>query len=765
MNIFILTFLSTLLAAAPEAPTGLLTDLLADTEFVFAEGFVTDLTLETLNPDLNQWAEIRTVNPSFSWEVRDGRTDVTQTAYQIQLAKTRDFGAESLVFDSGKVESEQSVSVFLPENAPKLHEGGVYYWRVRTWNNGSESPWSEVKGFRIGKDLKPGEVSRYPIHKEVETPVLSEKRGETVTFFDFGRAAFGQIRLTVDAPADGTILVRLGERVKDGAVDRKPAGTTRFWEYTVPVQKGVKEYAIQTRRDVRNSSGAAFLMPAYIGEVMPFRYAEVEPKDGLQVKLEKVERLSAFYHFDEARSRFHCSDERLNQVWDLCKYSIKATSFLGVYVDGDRERIPYEGDALLNQLSHYSTDREYTMARFSWEYLISHPTWPTEWNLQCDQMAWYDFLYTGDSRGIEKLYDELKHKSLVALAEPNGLISTRKGKVTPEFLRSIHFSGGGFRDIVDWPHKGLAGNENAASGETDGFVFQDFNAVVNAYHFFALNSMLRFAEILGKTEDAAFFKAQIAKVYAAYQTVFFDPARGVYRDGESTDHASLHGNFFPLAFGLVPDEHRKSVTEFVKSRGMRCSVYGAQFLLDAVYNGFDGAYGLERMTADDLRGWLNMIRVGSTISLEAWDDRYKPNQDWNHAWGAAPANIIPRKLVGVEPLEPGCAKLRVQPQPAGLEEFEAEVPTIRGSVSVAWTQNQKTVNQNQKADGAQVVLTVEIPANVHADVYVPLPAQIPADGALLQINGEPTDAPLEKGFFVLKNCGSGRRTFTIQRNE
>ena len=53
----------------------------------------------------------------------------------------------------------------------------------------------------------------------------------------------------------------------------------------------------------------------------------------------------------------------LNQVWDLCKYSIKATTFNGLYVDGDRERIPYEADAYLNQLSHYTTDREYAIGK------------------------------------------------------------------------------------------------------------------------------------------------------------------------------------------------------------------------------------------------------------------------------------------------------------------------------------------------------------------------------------------------------------------
>jgi len=58
----------------------------------------------------------------------------------------------------------------------------------------------------------------------------------------------------------------------------------------------------------------------------------------------------------------------------MCKYTMKATSFTGIYIDGDRERIPYEADAYINQLGHYYTDREYSMGRVSSEYFIKHPT-------------------------------------------------------------------------------------------------------------------------------------------------------------------------------------------------------------------------------------------------------------------------------------------------------------------------------------------------------------------------------------------------------
>ncbi len=749
-------------AYADEGPSGLMVDLLEHTDVVWRDGLPTQLKVDQLTGVIErvQYAEIRSSKPTFSWIVPSSGPNTTQTAWQIQLASSRqpfenNADSSSIIWDSGKIIDSNSTSVAYGAAQP-LDKSTVYFWRVRIWDqNDQVSNWSEIKAFKTAEDCQEFGVSKYPLIKQIDNPISVSALDQNTTFIDFGRAAFGQLRVEIDAPKVQDALVRLGERVRDGRVDRTPAGTTRYWEYRLELLPGRHVYSIKTRVDQRNSSGAAFRMPDYVGEVMPFRYAEVEflepseqKQDSVFDKTNKVRALSfqrenVTYPFDETSSFFHSDNEELNKVWEMCRYSIEATTFAGVYLDGDRERIPYEGDALLNQLSHYSVDREYSLARFSQEYMIFHPTWPTEWNLQIVQMAWYDYLYTGDPRYIERYYDELKSKSLVVLAEDNGLISTRKGKLTKAVLDSIHFSGNNFSDIVDWPHKGLAGNENAESGETDGFVFNDFNAVVNSYHFFALNSMKRFAEVLDKKEDVVFFTNQIEKVQKSFQEVFFDKERGVYRDGDQTDHASLHANMFPLAFGLVPKENIDSVTKFVESRGMRCSVYGAQFLLDATYEGENGAYGLERMTATDLRGWLNMIRVGSTISLEAWDDRYKPNQDWNHAWGAAPANIIPRKLVGVEPIEPGCAKIRIKPQLANLNDVEAIVPTIRGTVEIKISQTDK------------YLLEVRIPGNVHADVYIPALS----NDDLVVIGERPAkdvfEVMKEGAFWKIVNVGSG----------
>ena len=42
---------------------------------------------------------------------------------------------------------------------------------------------------------------------------------------------------------------------------------------------------------------------------------------------------------------------------------MKATSFCGLFVDGDRERLPYEADAWINQLGWYATNTDVTVPR------------------------------------------------------------------------------------------------------------------------------------------------------------------------------------------------------------------------------------------------------------------------------------------------------------------------------------------------------------------------------------------------------------------
>ena len=364
-----------------------------------------------------------------------------------------------------------------------------------------------------------------------QAPVSISSVAPGVALVDFGRVAFGNLRLLQPAGAAGEVTVHFGEALADGRVNRTPPGSVRY-SMTRVTLGGATSVVAAPPPDARNTrQPAAVLTPPDWGVVTPFRWVEIEGWPG-ELRPEHLRRQAAFAAtWDDGAATFASSDELLDRIWELCRYSIKATTFAGVYVDGDRERIPYEADAYLNQLSHYATDRDVQMARDTFDHLMAHPTWPTEWAFHMIFIAHADWMHTGDTEWLAARYEALKPKLLRDRARADGLLASSEAQRTKE-------------DIVDWP-----------AGERDGYVFTPVNTVVNAFHLRALALMADLAAALGREAEAAEYRSRERSSRSAFQRALFDPARGLYRDGEGTDHVSAHANLFPLAFGLVPAAH------------------------------------------------------------------------------------------------------------------------------------------------------------------------------------------------------------------
>ncbi len=526
-----------------------------------------------------------------------------------------------------------------------------------------------------------------PTHLVAQAPVSITNVAPGVVLVDFGRVAFGNLKFAPPASATNEIKVHFGEAFANGRIDRKPPGSVRY--ATTNAALTGKPLVVAPAPDARNTEVVsdkhppAILTPAEWGVVLPFRWVEIEGWPG-EFKPDHITRQAAFATtWDDDAAAFRCSDERLNRIWELCPYSIKATTFAGVYVDGDRERIPYEADAYLNQLSHYYTDRDTQMARDTFDHLMKHGTWPSEWSPHMVFMAYADWMRTGDTNWLAARYDALKAKLLLDRVGADGLV--RSGEQ--------HIKKG---DIVDW-----------SVSERDGYVFTEQNTVVNAFHLRALKLMAEMGQAIGQEKASSDFTAREAKVRAAFQEKFFDAQRGLYRDGVNTEHASLHANLFPLAFGLVPETGLAHIAEWLAKRGMRCSVYAAQYLLEGLFENGQGAAAIDLMTAPRDRSWRHMVESGTTITWEAWDQKYKPNQDWNHAWGAAPANLLPRYVLGVQALAPGWGRACVQPHPGTLKFAEGKIPTPLDPVLVDWK------------NGQSFTLSLTLPKDMTARVELP----------------------------------------------
>lgn len=545
------------------------------------------------------------------------------------------------------------------------------------------------------------------IEKSVSKPVELRRLENGNWFADFGKDAFGQIELQLPTvKQEGEIVVHLGECLSGDEINRAPGGYRRYRRIPIQTQIDKKIYHPEIIEE-RGRPSESIHMPMEIGDVLPFRYCEIEGYNE-KIELDDIRRITVNYKFDDESSYFHSDNDTLNQIFDFCKYSIKATTYSGYYVDGDRERVPYEADALINQLGHYANDTEFTMARRTFQWLLRNPTWPTEWIMQTVLIAWNDYLYSGDKNLLENYVELLKERTLLSFVHPETrLVSTTAIEQTEDLLRKINRSTA-IKDIVDWP-QGRDSIKAPMGGEDDGFIYTDFNAVVNAYHYEACKRLSQIYEALGRTKEAEYMSDYCDNFKAIFNEYFLDKESGLYKDGISTNHHSLHSNMFALCFKLVPDEFIEGIRKFVESKGMVCSVYGSQFLLDALYDVGSDETGLKLLTSNSKRSWLNMLAEGSTMTMEAWGNDYKPSQDWNHAWGAAPANIIPFRLVGIRPIEPGFAKAEIKPQLSSLRDVTCRVPTVKGGIYV-------DIHHSEKS----FTMEVRLPEEMRCDVYLPL---------------------------------------------
>ena len=541
---------------------------------------------------------------------------------------------------------------------------------------------------------------------------ISEVSTDTY-LLDFGKAYFGTVEVRSTTTQNDSLVIHLGEKLDaQNRIDRNPGGSIRYQRIVLRNLQANTITNIELIPNKRNTSGAAILLPDSIGVIMPFRYCEIE---NLKIPIENIEVFQKATHnnFNEEASSFSSSNAILDSIWKLCKHTIKATSFTGYYVDGDRERIPYEADAYINQLSHYSVDSLYAMGRRTNAYFIKNPTWPTEWLLHTVPMFYADYMYTGDLEPLKEHYENLKLKTLMDLEREDGLISSSSPQMNEELISKLGFKKPDtkIKDIIDWPpaQKDTGWELATAEGERDGYEIVPVNTVVNSFYYYNLVLMTEIAEFLEKDDDVIFFQNKAATIKSVINTKLLDTKKGYYLDGENSTHSSLHANMMPLAFGLVPKEHIKTVTDFIKTRGMACSVYGSQYLLEGLYKSGEAQYALDLITETESdRSWWNMIEIGATMTLEAWDVKYKPNSDWNHAWGTAPLNITTRYMWGIKPKTAGFKVAEIKPQLADLTFSNIKVPTKNGIITASFKKDKNTDHY-----------TIEIPKEMTAEFTVP----------------------------------------------
>jgi alpha-L-rhamnosidase len=618
------------------------------------------------------------------------------------------------VFATGEGWRARRAGRWLP---PSGFTGGGYYAAPQEYLDAREEPvgwtrpgfddrgWAPAAPAALDRPLEPAGTEN--LEYSYLRPVAVERLEPGRWLFDLGREVVGGIRLSVTGAAGQTVELRLGE-------ERTPTGA----RYELR--------AGQTYREVWTLRSGHQTLEHW--GYRAFRWVELIADPALDLSA-AVEAAVLKVPWRAEDAAFDSSDPDLNRVWEMCRYSIEATR-LDLYQDTPtRERGPYEGDAIINQLSEYATQRSYALARYSTSYLVRRPTWPAEYRLQTVLTAWADYLATGDPSHLAADYDLFVARQLDEALNADGLVEKDPGSASQSNA-----------DLVDWP-----------ASNRDGYVFTRVNTVINAWQYAAFEALSRIAGVLGRDADRQRYAGLAARLRAALNTRLLDRTAGAYVDGVGTDHRAQHATAFPLALGVAEQRDTRALGETLAAGGMRVSVYGAQFLLEALYRAGLGDAGHALLTSRELTSWQHMMDdLGATIVMESWDPSIKPNTTFSHAWGSAPANIVPRFVAGVRPLAPGAAEVLVAPQPGPLTWLRATVPTIRGGVAV----------DLDRRDGFRLAVT--LPPNVRGRIEADLAQLGIADARSLHVRsaGRPPRRSIVDGRLVLAGVEPGRTLVT-----
>ena len=92
-----------------------------------------------------------------------------------------------------------------------------------------------------------------PVHLVDQAPVQITNMGEGVVLVDFGRVAFGNVRLSPPADAMNSVTVHFGEDLEDGRINRKPPGTVRYAVANVTLH-GAPSVVAAPAADKRNTN-------------------------------------------------------------------------------------------------------------------------------------------------------------------------------------------------------------------------------------------------------------------------------------------------------------------------------------------------------------------------------------------------------------------------------------------------------------------------------------------------------------------------------
>jgi hypothetical protein len=533
----------------------------------------------------------------------------------------------------------------------------------------------------------------YPIKaNEVFYPVKILKIDENNYLYDFAQNSSGIIEIKLKGKRGDKIKIYPGELVNDkNYVNQRATGKPYYFEYTLKGQ-GEESYT-------------PFF--TYYG----FRYVQIEnavPSNEINNKNKPVVidiKMLHTYNSAPRNGSFLCSNELINKINRLIIYAIQS-NFQSVLTDcphreklGWLEQTYLMGNAVFNNFDIYHLYSKIIddmmdaqldnglVPDIAPEYVIFNNGFrdSPEWGSASIQVPWLVYKLYHDTSVLQKAWPMMvKYLNYLINKSDNYLLNY------------------GLGDWYDLGPKRPGTSQLTPVGLTATAIFY-YDAII----------LSKIADILNMKQHKENFSLLAENIKKSFNNKFFNSSAFIYSTGSQTAMA------MPLYVGLVDDiYYQKVYKNLIDSinkinKSLTAGDIGFHFLVETLLKNNENQLLYDMINRDDVPGYGFQIKKGATALTESW--QALENVSNNHLMLGHIIDFFYKGIGGISQSENSVAFKEITIKPAfidGINENFASINSPYGKISTNW-----------KKEKNKIFLSVEIPVNTNAILYLPINAK------------------------------------------
>jgi len=509
----------------------------------------------------------------------------------------------------------------------------------------SATKWLNAGYWNFNDPMTPPSKFRLPIKNQSPEQVV-EKHGSIAA--DFGKETFGFVRLH-GVRGKGDVSIYYGES-KEEALSTEHCETFD----KLSVGNGLKN-------DMTMSLSKAF------------RFVNILYTGSVQ-----IDSVSMLYEYADIpdKGSFSCSDEEINKIYEVAKYTLHLST-REFFIDGiKRDRWVWSGDAYQSYLmNYYLMNDNGTVTRTMYALRGKDPVTGHINTIMDYTFYWflgiYDYyLYSGDKTFIQQNYDRMKSLMdyVTGRRNKNGLLEGLPG----DWI------------FIDWA-AGLS-----KKGEVS------FEQLLFAR---SLETMALCADIVNDKQGATQYKTLSADLRKKIFSIYWNQQKQALVhsrvDGKQTDNVTRYSNMFAIFFDYFNEQQKQAVKKSVLLNNNIQKIttpYMRFYELEALC-----AMGEQNYVLKEMRDyWGGMLKLGATSFWEEYNPDKTGAEHYAmygrefgkslcHAWGASPIYLLGKYYLGVKPTSAGYATYIVEPNLGGLQWMQGKVPTPNGQIDLRIT--------------------------------------------------------------------------------